>query len=173
MRVNQALHCRPQQPLGAIASHGSADRASGRHAHMHVRCVIGLDCQHQQRVSVRLSGPPYPLEVLRSGQPELSLQPRPSGRPDAQATWQAGDCVRHHAARVLPTNPLHVLVGLGSQSLAAAQAAALEHGASIGRGHARPKAVHADTASDLGLIRSLRHAVRSSLAGRVGDAPLP
>ena len=82
-RLNQVVHRGPQQPLGSITSHGAANGASGRHAHMHGRSIIGQDCEHQQRVGVRLSGPAYPLEVLRSGQPELSLQPRPSGRPEA------------------------------------------------------------------------------------------
>jgi hypothetical protein len=41
--------------------------------------------------------------------------------------------------------------------MAPAQAAALEHVATIGAGHALSKAVYAYAAADLGLIRSFHH----------------
>ena len=84
---------------------------------------------------------------------------------NAPTGLEAGKSARRHAVRFLPTNSLDVVVGFGSQLLAAAEAAALQYSASICRGHPRPKSVHADTAPDLGLICSLRHAVRSSLGG--------
>jgi hypothetical protein len=80
-------------------------------------------------------------------------------------------CDSQHAARRLPTNPLHVLVGPGSKPLTSAQTATFQDGASLSRGHACAETVHSDAASDLGLIRSLRHDLRSSLAGRYSNAP--
>jgi hypothetical protein len=50
-----------------------------------------------------------------------------------------------------------MFVGGDRQFITAAQTAALEHRASIGSGHALPKAMHAHTSADLGLISSLRH----------------
>jgi hypothetical protein len=91
------------------------------------------------------------------------------------ATLAAGKPGLHnarHAEWRLPTNPLHVLVGTGSKPLATAQAAPFQHGASLGRGHACPETMHPDAPSDLRLIGSLRHDLRSSLVGRFSNAPL-
>jgi hypothetical protein len=50
-----------------------------------------------------------------------------------------------------------MLIGLNRQFVATAQTAALEHCTPISGGHALPKAMHAHTSADLGLISSLRH----------------
>jgi len=55
-----------------------------------------------------------------------------------------------------------VRVAANGQTMAPAQAAALEDLATVGSGHALAKAMHAHAAADLWLIRSFRH-VRSSL----------
>ena len=62
--------------------------------------------------------------------------------------------------------PLDVLIRAHGKLVTTAQAAAFEHGAPIGRGHALAKTMHPHSAADLGLICSFRHAVRSSLTYR-------
>ena len=59
--------------------------------------------------------------------------------------------------------PLDVLIGTHGELVTAAQTAAFEHGAPIGRGHALAKTMHPHSAADLGLICSFRHDIRSSL----------
>jgi hypothetical protein len=59
--------------------------------------------------------------------------------------------------------PLDVLIGADGELVTPAQAAAFEHRAPIGRGHALAKTMHPHATADLGLVRSFRHASRSSL----------
>ena len=59
--------------------------------------------------------------------------------------------------------PLDVLIRADGKFVTTAQAAAFEHGAPIGRGHALAKTMHPQAAADLGLIRSFRYDIRSSL----------
>src|SRR5512143_1721066 len=79
------------------------------------------------------------------------------------ANWIGGIRVARHAAQDLPVDALHVVVRAGRQLVTAAQAAALQDCPSVGGGHARAVAVHAHAPADLGLIRSLRHYMSSSL----------
>ena len=62
--------------------------------------------------------------------------------------------------------PLDVLVGADGKLVTPAQAAAFEYGAPIGRSHALAKTMHPHATADLGLIRSFRHDIRSSLTYR-------
>jgi hypothetical protein len=62
--------------------------------------------------------------------------------------------------------PLDVLIRADGKFIAAAQAAAFEHSAPVGRSHALAKAMYPHAASGLGLIRSFRHDIRSSLTYR-------
>jgi len=94
--------------------------------------------QHNKRVGIRLARTPHPLEIFRPGQTELSLHP----------------LLKNH---LLPANLFNVFVGLYRQLMTTAQAAALEHSAPISRGHAFAEAMHANTAANFGLIRSLWH----------------
>jgi len=50
-----------------------------------------------------------------------------------------------------------MFVGSNSESIATAQTAALEHIATIGRGHALSEAVYTHAAADLGLVCSFNH----------------
>lgn len=62
--------------------------------------------------------------------------------------------------------PLDVLVGAYCEFISTAQAATFEHCAPIGRCHALAKSMYPHAAADFGLVRSFRHAIRSSLTYR-------
>jgi hypothetical protein len=106
--------------------------------------IAGLRHQHNKRVGIRLTGPPHPLEIFRSGQAKFALHPRLDGYP----------CKK---SRDLPTDFLDVLVGSDRQLVAAPQATSLQHIAPVGGGHAASKTVYADTAADLWLVGSFGH----------------
>ena len=119
-------------------------------------------------------------------------------RPERRALWKSSDrvsrnlrCTRNsrsrhrpaicgaasrgpgHAAASLPARAFDVLIGLGRQPRAAAQAPAPEHGTARSRLHALHEPVHAHSTSDLRLIGSLRHTLRSSLAEHGLIQPMP
>jgi hypothetical protein len=130
-----------QKSLCPVALHCCPDRPACRDPHANARPSALLAFQHNQhnkRVGIGLTGTPHPLDIFGSGQTEPSLHPR---------LLRAG----------LPADLFHVFVHLNGQSMAAAQATTLEHGASVSRGHALAETMHAHTTADLRLIRSLWH----------------
>jgi hypothetical protein len=62
-----------QQAFGAVSAHRISDGSTGCHPKPGVFGLIWESDQHNQRVGVRLSNPPHPLEIGRSGQTEFAV----------------------------------------------------------------------------------------------------